>query len=135
LLDAAIADLDSGLTVSVRAQAKGEVLADFGALARESPDLRSEGGDRVAAVLVAAALEETLKQLGVLNAVDVHNRDLTGVIQKLRDAGVLVGAQSGTAMGFTKFRDHAFHGQFDLIERPTVQAALAFVDGLVGQMS
>lgn len=131
LLDAAMADLESGLTTSVRVQAKGEILGDFVALAREALEGRSQETDRVAAVLGAAALEETLKQLGTINGVDVYNRDMRGVIQKLVDAGVLVGAQSGIASGFVKFRDHASHGQFELIERATTEAALAFVEGLL----
>jgi hypothetical protein len=115
----------------VRVQAKGEVLGDFVALAREALGANSDATDRVAAVLAAGALEETLKQLGELNDVDVHDRDMRGVIQKLKDADILVGAQSGTANGFVKFRDYAFHGQFDLIERPTTLAVLGFVEGLL----
>jgi hypothetical protein len=107
------------------------VLGDFVALSREVLGSRSDSTDRVAAVLGAAALEETLKQLGEVSSVDVYDRDMRGVIQKLKDAGVLVGAQSGVATGFVKFRDHAFHGQFGEIERPTTEAALAFVESLL----
>jgi hypothetical protein len=63
--------------------------------------------------------------------VDVYNRDMRGVIQKLKDAEVLVGAQSGIANGFVKYRDHASHGQFELIERMTTESALAFVEGIL----
>jgi hypothetical protein len=130
VLPSALADFDSGITGSVRVQAKGEVLGDFLALAREA---LSNGGlaEKVAAVLVAAAMEETLKQIGEKNGVDVYNRDMRGVIQKLKDAGVLSGAQPGVATGYVKFRDNAFHGQFDAIERGTTESAAMFVEGLL----
>lgn len=81
--------------------------------------------------MVAAALEETLKQLGEEKGMDVYNRDMRGVIQKLKDGGVLSGAQPSVASGYVKFRDHAFHGQFEQIERPTIESAAAFVEGLL----
>ncbi len=130
-VDAAVADLDAGITTPFVVHAKGEILADFVTLAREALDTRTTGADRVAAVLVAAALEETLKQLGALRGVDVYSRDMRGVIQKLCDAELLVGAQFSLAQGFVKFRDHAFHGQFDEISRVTSESALTFVDGLL----
>lgn len=131
VLDQALADFESGLTGSVRVQAKGEVLGDFLGLAREALSSGDAAAERVAAVLSAAALEETLKQIGEVAGLDVGSRDMRGVIQKLKDAGLLVGAQVGLAGGLVKFRDHAFHGQFDLIERPTIDSALSFVEGLL----
>lgn len=131
VLDQGIADCEAGLTGSVRVQAKGEVLGDFIGLAREALTSQDATAERVAAVLCAAALEETLKQIGDVAGIDVVNRDMRGVIQKLKDAGLLVGAQVGLATGLVKFRDHAFHGQFDLIERPAIDSALSFVEGLL----
>ena len=131
ILDAAFADFSSGITASLRVRAKGEVLGDFVALAREALAEHDAGADHVAAVLTAAALEETLKQLGSENGVDVYHRDFRGVIQKLKDAGVLTGAQPGVASGFAIFRDRSFHGQFDEVERATTESALAFAEGLL----
>jgi hypothetical protein len=130
-LDSALADLEAGLTGSIQIHAKGEVLGDFVSLSREALNLRNDQADRVAAVLAAAALEETLKQLGQSKDVDVYNRDMRGVIQKLKDANILVGPQAGIASGFVKFRDAAFHGQFDQIDRPATESALTFVEGLL----
>ena len=131
ILDAAVADFRAGLTTSIKARAKSEILGDFVALSRHALDERTEQADRVAAVLAAAALEETLKQLGETNGVDVYNRDYRGVVQKLKDAEVLTGAQPALAQGLSKFRDHAFHGQFEQIARATTESALAFVEGLL----
>ena len=71
-----------------------EILGDFMSLAREALDQRSQDADRVGAVLVAAALEETLKHLGAMHNLDVYNRDFRGVIQKLKDADILGGADA-----------------------------------------
>ena len=131
VIDQGLADKRAGMTGSVRVLAQGEVLGDFLGLAREAMVSRDGPSERVAAVLVAAALEETLKQIGASADVDVANRDIRGVIQKLKDAGLLVGAQVGLANGLVKFRDTAFHGQFDLIERATIESAFAFVEGLL----
>lgn len=133
MLAQALADFEAGLSRSTRVQAQGEVLGDFVALAREALAAKSEGAERVGSVLAAAALEETLKQIGEAGGADVYNRDMRGVIQKLKDAGLLSGAQPGLANGFVTFRDNAFHGQFDRIERATTDSALAFVQGLLAE--
>jgi len=133
VLDSAVGDLKAGVTGSIGVQAKGVVLGDFVALAREALNQRDVPSDRVAAVLTAAALEETLKQMGEAKGVDVYNRDMRGVIQKLKDANVLKGARIGSATGFVPFRDFAFHGQFEKIDRPTTEGALAFVEGLLAE--
>ena len=94
-------------------------------------DEHADEADRVAAVLVAASLEETLKQLGTARGIDVYSRDMRGVIEKLKEADVLVGAQFSAAHGFVKFRDNALHAQFDQISRATTESALKFVEGLL----
>jgi hypothetical protein len=130
-VDAAIADLDSGVTSSISMTAKTEILGDFLALARGALDTGDPSAQRVAAVLTAAALEETLKQLGFAHDLDVLGRDMRGVIEKLRQGGFLVGAQLSLAQGLVKFRDHAFHGQFDLITPTATESAFTFVQQIL----
>src|SRR3989442_4133252 len=108
-LDAALADFDAGIASPSAMREKGEVLGDFVVLARGALDTRTNEADLVAAVLVAAALEETLKQLGAARGIDVYDRDMRGVIENLKEADVLVGAQFSAAHGFVKFRDNALH--------------------------
>jgi len=130
-LDAALADLDAGIASPSAMRAKGEVLGDFVVLGRQALDAHNDQADRVAAVLIAASLEETLKQLGAAQSIDVYNRDMRGVIEKLKEAAVLVGAQFSLAHGLVKFRDNALHAQFDQIGRATTESALKFVEGLL----
>jgi hypothetical protein len=124
-LDSAIADSKAGVVQSERVRGKGEVLGDFVTASRNALEQHSVEAERVAAVLVAAALEEVLKQIGENLDIDVYDRDMRGVIQKLKDADVLVGPQAGLALGYSQFRDKAFHGQFDQIDRGTTESALA----------
>jgi hypothetical protein len=133
VLVAVLADHRAGITSAVQARAKGEVLGDFIALAREALAQQTEGANRVAVVLTAAAFEETLKQLGAEAGAEVYNRDVRGVIQVLKDAEILTGPQSGIARGYVELRDKAFHGQFDQTERASTEGMLAFVEGLVVQ--
>jgi len=135
VLDSAVGDLDAGLTSSISVRAKGEVLGDFISLAREALAQQTPESEKVATALIAAALEETLKQLGDSRGVEVYNRDMRGVIQKLKDAGILTGAQPAIAIGYAKFRDAAFHGQFDQTSRGITESALAFVEGLLRDFS
>lgn len=130
-LDAAIADFKAGLVQSERIRGKGEILGDFIATARVALGQKSPETEKVAAVLVAAALEEVLKQIGENVSIDVYNRDMRAVVQKLKDAELLVGPQAALALGYSQFRDKAFHAQFDQIERGTIESALAFIEGLV----
>ena len=130
-LDAAIADSKADLVHSERIRGKGEILGDFAATARGALDQKSPETEKVAAVLVAAALEEVLKQIGESVGINVYDRDMRSVVQKLKDAELLVGPQAGAALGYSQFRDKAFHAQFDQIERGTIESALAFVEGLV----
>lgn len=130
-LTTAVEDLESGLARSIRVLAKGEVLGDFVALARNALAEGNREADNVAAVLAAAALEDTLKQVGESHRVDVLNRDMRGVIQKLKDTEILVGAQASLAAGLVDFRNKAMHGQFETIERETTTSALGFVEALL----
>jgi hypothetical protein len=132
-LQAAVADLEAGVVGTVTIRAKGEVLGDFMALARAALALGDPGGDKVAAVLAAAALEETLKQLGEERGLDVYNRPMQGVIEKLRTGGALVGPDFNLARGLVEFRDKASHGQFDQISRGTTESALTFASEVLGR--
>lgn len=133
ILDSALADCHAGLTTSIRVRAKGEVLGDFIALAKEALDEGSPGAEKVAAVLAASALEETLKQMGIGAGLDVYDRDLRAVIQKLIDSILLTGARIGVVRGYVVFRDRAFHGQFDQIDRASIVSVVSFLEGLLAE--
>jgi hypothetical protein len=71
-----LAELDSGLIGSIRQQAAAEVLSDFVALSRAALDEAGGQGKNVAAVLVAAAFEDSIRRLGAAHAGTVGGEKL-----------------------------------------------------------
>jgi hypothetical protein len=86
-------DVEAGLTGNVAMHASGEVLGDLLGLAREALSNGGEPQKNVAAVLVAAAFEDTLRRLGEIRAGMTGRRPhgLTGQpagVQSLRPLSV-----------------------------------------------
>ena len=125
------AEIDSGLTGSLQKRLTSEVLTDLIQLARVVLAENGEGAKNVAAVLTAAAFEDTIRRMGTSFAGLMGKNDLSDVIDVLRQKGILVSPQLGTAQSFLSFRNHALHANWDKIDRSEVAAALAFVQELI----
>ena len=127
-LNALIGDVETGLVVDAVRRGAGSVLTDFVGLAREK---LSDGQIPVAAVLAAAAYEDTIRKLGELLA-NVHGRpDLQDVVSALKQAGVLTGPSVSTAVGYLRFRNDALHADWAKIDHAVTGSCLAFVEGLI----
>jgi hypothetical protein len=124
-------ELDSGITGSLQRQIAGGVLSDFVQLARIALDHRTDAAKNVAAVLVAAAFEDTVRRVGSTFAGIVGKEDLQDILIKLKDNGVLVAPQFGIAQSYLSFRNRALHANWNEIERETVLSALAFTEELL----
>lgn len=124
-------ELDAGLVGSLRQQVAGEVLADFLSLSRKTLEEAGDQPKNVAAVLAAAAFEDTLRRLGSLHAGTVGGEKLTDVLTALKDSGVLQGPQVAIAQSYLTFRNHAMHAGWEKIQRESVQSVLGFVEQLV----
>lgn len=92
-----------------------------------------EGAKNVAAVLAAAAFEDTIRRLAREHAGLIGQDNLAGVIVRLRDAQVLVAPQLGIATSYLKFRNDALHADWNGIEPASVASVLAFVEALLLQ--
>jgi hypothetical protein len=125
------AELDVGLVGSLRQQVAGEVLADFLSLSRKTLEEAGDQPKNVAAVLAAAAFEDTLRRLGSLHAGTVGGEKLAEVLTALKNSGVLQGQQVGIAQSYLTFRNHAMHAGWDKIQREAVHSVLGFVEQLV----
>ena len=102
-------------------------------LAKEALSEGSEGAKNVAAVLTAAAYEDTMRKMGA-TLVNVQGRpDLSDVVTALKNANVLVGAPLTTALGYLKFRNDALHADWPRLDRAVVGSCLTFVEHLVLQ--
>ncbi len=126
-----LAELDAGLIGSIRQQAAAEVLADFVALSRSALDEKSNQAKNVAAVLAAAAFEDSIRRLGAAHAGTVGGEKLAEVLVTLKNSGFLQGPQVAIAQSYLTFRNHAMHAQWDKIESEAVNSVLGFVEQLV----
>jgi hypothetical protein len=124
-------EIESGLTGSLRHQITGEVLTDFIQLARSVLTQQGDGAKNVAAVLTAAAFEDTIRRMGETLAGVVGQDDLSEVLKKLKDAGVIQSPQVGIAQSYLSFRNHALHANWEKIERESIISVLGFLEQLL----
>jgi hypothetical protein len=124
-------DIQAGLVGDLRRQAVGEVIADMLALAKDAIGVGSEGAKNVAAVLTAAAFEDTIRKMGTTLA-DIHDRrTLADVLLALKTVKVLEGAPFTTAQGYLKFRNDALHADWAKLDAPVIGSCIAFVEHLL----
>jgi hypothetical protein len=124
-------ELDGGLIGDLQKRIASDVLTDFIQLARA---VLSESGDNaknVAAVLAAAAYEDTIRRMGAAFAGLVGRDDLSEVIDALKKQKILVAPQLGIAQSYLNFRNHALHANWDKIDLSSVHSVLGFVEQLL----
>jgi hypothetical protein len=124
-------EIQAGLLTSLQRQITADVLADLLQLAREALKESADGAKNVAAVLAAAAFEDTIRRIAREHAGIIGQDKLESVIVKLKDAGLLVSPQLGIATSYLSFRNHALHAEWDKIDRSAVSSVLAFVEQLL----
>jgi hypothetical protein len=126
------AEIDAGFVGTLRASITGDVLSDLVKLARAALDEAGDEAKNVAAVLAAAAYEDTLRRLAELRGV-AATESLADLITALKDAGVLAGAQVGIAQSYLSFRNKALHAQWAKVDRAAAVSVLAFTEQLLVQ--
>ena len=124
-------ELEAGAIGSLRQRMVGDVLTDFIQLARTVLDDPSDKAKNVAAVLTAAAFEDTIRRMGESLAGVVGRVELQDVIIALKQNGVLQSPQLGIAQSYLSFRNHALHAEWEKVDRSSVQSALGFVEELI----
>lgn len=124
-------DIEAGVVGNLVMRGSGEVLGDMLGLAKDALGTAGDAEKNVAAVLVAASFEDTLRRLASTKAGVVDRPKLEDVIGKLKAAGVLVGPSVSIANGYLKFRNDALHADWDHIQPTTIGSCLAFVEGLL----
>ena len=118
-------DFDGGYVFHVDLQVSGEVFGDFVGLARQS---LSEGHKDVAAVLACAALEDALKRFAMANGVDVDGKDMQNVVNALKSAGLVAGAQKSLLDTMPKIRNLALHAEWSKIQDADVSSVIGYVE-------
>lgn len=125
ILRSIASDIRAGRLGSIRLESQGQIFADLINVAKAAI---SEGTKDVAAVLAAAALEDTLKRFGEANGLDVEDKDLSTVINALKSGGLLSATQGSLLKGMVPFRNKALHAEWSKIDTTEVQGVLAFVE-------
>ena len=125
------AELDAGALGSLRQRIAGDVLTDFLQLARTILNDTSDNAKNIAAVLAAAAFEDTIRRMGKELAGVIGREDLQDVITSLKEKGILQSPQIGIAQAYLSFRNHALHAEWEKIERASVHSILGFVEQLL----
>ena len=125
------AEIESGLIGSLQKRIASDVLSDLVQLARVVLDEPGDNAKNVAAVLAAAAFEDTVRRMGSVFAGVMGKDDLSDVIEALKVKGFLVPPQLGIALSFLNFRNRALHANWSDIDRAAVNSVLGFVQELL----
>jgi hypothetical protein len=124
------AELASGLLGTLEGSIAGGVLSDMIRLAKSVLDEPGDGAKNVAAVLIAAAFEDTMRRLATLSQVPTADK-LADVLVGLKDHDVLQGAQVAIAQSYLPFRNKALHAKWTEIDRSAVQSAIGFTEQIL----
>ena len=126
-----IAEIESGLISSLRAQVAGEIFSQLVGLGKEILQDNTESAKNVAAVLIAAAFEDLMRRMGTELAGVTGRPKLEEVITALKNGGVLKGGEVGTAQSYLKFRNDSLHADWAKVQLTQVQSCIAFIEALL----
>jgi hypothetical protein len=124
-------EIEAGILGSLQKRIAGDILTDFTQLAKTVLENKGDDAKNVAAVLVAAAFEDTIRRMGSSFAGVMGRDKLDEVINALKNAGILQAPQLGIAISYLSFRNHALHADWQQIDRASVHSALGFVEQLL----
>jgi hypothetical protein len=124
-------EVEDDLLTSLERRVESDVLSDLVQLARAVLEAPGDGPKNVAAVLTAAAYEDTLRRIAREHAGVIGRDDLSDVVLQLKNAGLLVSPQLGIVQSFLNFRNRALHAEWDQIDRTSVGSGLTLVQELL----
>jgi hypothetical protein len=126
-----VAELQGGLVASLRTLIAGEIFGELVALPKEILEDQTETAKNVAAVLVAATLEELIRRMGTELASVPGRPEMQTVLVELKDAAVLKGGELALAQSYLKFRNDSLHADWAQVQRSQVESCLAFIEELL----
>ena len=128
LFGSAKEDFEGGYVFNVEMRISGEIFGDFVALARKS---LAEGQKDVAAVLACAALEDAIKRLAQSSGVATDGKTMAELVNALKSAGLVAGAQKSLLDAMPRIRNMAMHAEWDKLTEPDVSSVLGYVEQLL----
>jgi hypothetical protein len=130
VLQIMIQEIDSGFIGTIRTALTAEILSGFIRLAHSVLDESGETGKDVAAVLTAAAFDNTIRRIGNKYGMEDHE-NIADVLEDLEKDGLLPRAQIDIARSYLNFRDMALHANWTKIEMAVVRNVLDFTENLL----
>jgi hypothetical protein len=124
-------EVDNGLVRSLRREVTGEVLGDLLQLAKATLDQGTDNCKNVAAVLAAAAFEDTIRRLGTIYCGIEARIGLQDILSQLKDANILKGSQVGVVQAHFQFRNDALHADWNKIDKVAVGTVISLVQELL----
>jgi hypothetical protein len=125
---AAESDFEGGYTFQIEKSIAGEIFADFNEAAKIA---LTTGYKDVAAVLACAALEDALKRLARFHGLAVDEKEMTTVINALKTAGVIVGAEKKIFDSLPNIRNGALHARWDEVSDLQVRTVIGVVESIL----
>jgi hypothetical protein len=126
-----IRELENGLVANLRTSIQGELLGDLVGLAKEALSQKTDETKNVAAVLSAAAFEDTARRLAAEKAGIQDRPKLETILGALRDAGILRGGALSQANSTLKFRNDSLHADWGQVTSAQVESCLALTESLL----
>jgi hypothetical protein len=117
-------DFAAGFATTLEQTISGDIFGDILGLATAALE---EGYKDSAAVLAAAAFEDSLKKIGTLKKLTFADKGLSEVVNALKANQILKGGAGKTAEHFVKFRNFALHANWDKITAEEVRSLIGFV--------
>jgi hypothetical protein len=121
-------DFEGGYISTLEQGIAGEV---FGSLLNSARAALKEGFKDSAAVLAAAAFEDSLKKIGTLHGLDVAEQELGNVIGALKANQLLQGGAGKLADRYLNLRNSAMHANWEKITEEEVGGLIGFVEQLL----
>lgn len=125
IFQAAKDDFEGGYVFNVDLRVSGEVFGDFVVLAKQA---LANGHKDVAAVLACAALEDALKRFAGANGIDTTDKTMQEVVNALKGAGLVSGAQKSLLDTMPRIRNIALHADWGKVSEPDVNSVIGFVE-------
>jgi hypothetical protein len=126
-----VLDLENGVVTNLRTSIQGELLGDLIGLAKEALSRNTDETKNVAAVLSAAAFEDSIRRLAAEKAGVQDRPKLETVLGALKEAGILKGGNLSLANSMLKFRNDSLHADWQQVTRAQVESCLALTELLL----
>jgi len=121
---------DRGFDTSLDQRISGEIFGDL----VNAADTALQGGHKdFAAVVAAAALEDSLKKIGGLHGLNTSGKNLQEVVNLMKSKQILTGGNAKFADGFVKMRNSALHAEWSKITDAEVGALIGFLKPIIAQ--